>query len=362
MKNLPLAIITALVVFLHSAAAETSAPPSVGKKNAPELLKSARESLAYTTKAARNAGEKLSAKNAAAKPFLNSLKKINASLDQADASLKDKKPDFFKAIDSARSAVTEMQVTWELTGSDDKNVIAGAKKLGGDIVALHENFSPLAARRSKGGELSATEKQKLGKIKAEQKELGKKLEALVTKHKSDRALVAGIKKIRQKSLLIARSGDTVDAFVDALDMLSSILGMFSGYSYYLPPSQRTEWVTICAVPARPAYREFYSSYSYDWSYMESSVDIYDSESIEVTSEEVTSEESYLEETDFNMSEHEEEEVADESDEIPEEDIAENDLESEQEEVADDQEQNEMADQDADEGGDEGGGDEGGGDE
>ena len=103
-------------------------PKPAGKENAPQLLQSARESLAYTTKAARNAGEKLSSDNASAKPFLLSLKKINDALDDADTGFKAKTPEFFKALDSARSAVAEMQATWDLTGSDDKNVVATVHK------------------------------------------------------------------------------------------------------------------------------------------------------------------------------------------------------------------------------------------
>jgi hypothetical protein len=338
------------------------------------LLEGAWKSMAYATRSARDCEnlydcENLSPENPAAKPFYISLQKINTALVKADAGFKENKPEFFQAIDSARSAVTEMQVTWKLTGSDDKNVIAEAKKLGGNIVALHENFSPLAARRSKGGKLSAAEKKMLDKIKADQKVLDKKLDAFASKYKSNRVLLAGIKQIRQKSLIIARAGDTVDDFVDALNLLSSIQGLFSGYSYYLPPSKRTAWVVVFPVPSKPAYWEYYSSYPYDWSYMESPVEIYDSENFEenpeeskseVTyldyyeefwkatlpkTEEITREKSYLEENDFTMSDDEQADVAEESNAITEEDMAENDLESEQEKVANNEAQYDTDDQD-----------------
>ena len=147
--HLPAVVIYTLTAISALPLSSRAEPPKpVGKQNAGQLLQSAQESLAYTTKAARNAGEKLSPDNAAAKPFLLSLKKINSALDDASEGLKEKKPEFFKAIDAARSAVAEMQATWDLTGSDDKDVIAGAKKLGGDIIALQENYSLRAAPKA----------------------------------------------------------------------------------------------------------------------------------------------------------------------------------------------------------------------
>lgn len=373
-------ILTAVSALPMPAQAEP--PKPVGKQNAEQLLKSAQESLAYTTKAARNAGEKLSPENANAKPFLLSLKKINTALDGADAGLKEKKPEFFKAVDAARSGVSEMQATWDLTGSDDKNVIAGAKKLGGDIIALQENFSPLAARRAKGGDLSAAEKAKFTKIQAEQAALDKKLAALAAKYKNNKALSAGVKQIRSKANRIAKAKPTVASYTGAIDLLSSIGGLIAGYSYYVPASSRSDWAAIETLSSSwLSYESVYEEYSYEWSSAEESVEIYDSESFEVSESEMTEEESYLEETDFDLSDAEESEVADESDDISEEEVNADDLESDQEEVEQADEAEEMAADDdsgddstvddassddgddsaSDDGGD-GGGDDGGGDD
>ncbi|MFM8887698.1 MAG: hypothetical protein ACKOKC_14955, partial [Chthoniobacterales bacterium] len=344
-----LSVLCAALAYPPQTSAKEPAP--VGKQNAGQLLQSAQESLAYTTKAARNAGEKLSPESPTAKPFLLSLKKINDALGDADAGLKEKKPEFFEAVDAARSGVAEMQATWDLTGSDDKNVMAGAKKLGGDIIALHENYSPLAARRAKGGELTAAEKAKFDKIKAQQTELDKKLAALAAKYTNNKALSAGVKQIRDKANRIAKAKPSVASYTGAIDLLSSIAGMIAGYSYYVPASARSEWVTIQNQPSSWSYYEsVYEEYSYEWSSVEESVEIYDSESIEVSETEMTEEESYLEETDFDLTDEQESEVAEESDDIAEDEINADDLESEQEEVAQDEEDEELAP--ADDSGDE----------
>jgi len=320
-------------------------PTPVGKQNAGQLLQSAKESLAYTAKAARNAGEKLSPETPTAKPFLLSLKKINDALGDADTGLKEKNPEFFKAVDAARSGVAEMQATWDLTGSDDRNVMAGAKKLGGDIIALHENYSPLAARRAKGGELTAAEKAKFNKIQAQQAALDKKLAALAAKYKNNKALGAGVKQIRNKANRIAKAKPSVASYTGAIDLLSSIAGLIAGYSYYVPASARSEWVTIESVPSSWSYQSVYEEYSYEWSSVEESVEIYDSESIEVSETEIEEEETYLEETSVEMTEEEETEVAEESEEVSAEEINADDLESEQEEVAEAAEEEEMAPED-----------------
>ena len=337
---LPIVILSASAAFPLQISAQEPAP--TGKLNAPQLLRSARESLAYTTKAARNAGEKLSPENASAKPFLLSLKKINSALDDADTGLKAKTPEFFKALDSARSAVAEMQATWDLTGSDDKDVMAGAKKLGGDIIALQENYSPIAVRRKKGGELTADEKAKFAKIQAQQTALDKKLAALAAKYKNDRALGAGVKKIRSKASRIAKAKPSAASYTGAIDLLSTIAGLIAGYSYYVPASARSEWITVSSMPSSWSYQSFYESYSYEWSSVEESVEIYDSESIEVSETEIEEEETYLEDASVEMTEEEETEVAEESEEVSEEEINADDLESEQEEVAEAEEEEEMA--------------------
>ncbi|MBU3666012.1 MAG: hypothetical protein FGM15_09090 [Chthoniobacterales bacterium] len=355
--KLPLAlrfsfIVLCLPVWPNLATAADAKPKPVAKQDAAALLTSAQKALAYTTKATRNAGEKLSPKNPSAKPFLLSLKKINDALDHAEAGLAAKDPKFFKALDQARAAVSEMQVTWDLTGSNNKDVVAGAKQLGGAVIALQTNYSPLAARRSKGGELTAAEKARFAKIKAQQSALDKKIAALAAKYKSDPALSAGLQKIRGQSARIARSGNTVSAFTDALDLLATIGGLIAGYSYYMPPAGRNEWVMIESAPSTWNYETYYEETTYEWSSVEEYVAVYDEESVEVSAEEVAEEETYLDENEFEMTDAEEDAVAEESNEIPADEVASDEMESQQEEVAEGEEEEAMTADEGETGGEE----------
>ena len=365
----------------HAAKSDEAKPKPVAKQDAAELLANAQKALAYTTKSARSAGEKLSPANPAAKPFLLSLKKVNDALDKADSALAAKDPKFFKALDDARAAVAEMQVTWDLTGSDNKDVIAGAKKLGGAVIALQTNYSPAAARRSKGGELTAAEKKQFAQVKAQQTALEKKVASLAAKYKSDPALAAGLKKIRSESARIAKSSDSVAAFADALDLVSTISGLIAGYSYYVPASGRTEWTTVSSMPSTWSYETYYQGSSYEWSSVSKEVSVYDEESVDVSAEEMQQEEAYLDENNFDMTDAEETAVAEQSDDISADEVADDEMESDQEQVAEAEEDSAMSadddsggddssmdsddsgsDEAADSSSDDGGGDDGAGDD
>lgn len=367
-----------LLIALPSAHAEKKQPAPAGKQDAAELLATARKALAYTTKAARGAGEKLSPTNPSAKPFLLALKNVGKALDEAQAGLAAKDPKFFKALDDARAGVAEMDATWDLTGADNKDVVAGAKMLGGAVIALQSNYSPLVARRAKGGELTAAEKAKFAKIKAQQAELNKRLSALAAKYKSDRALNAGIRNIRHDAERIAKAPNTVNAYIDSLGLLSTVVGLVRGYSYYVPVSARSAWTTIETLPSTWSYAAYTTDYAYDWSAVSTDVAVYDAATLSVTDAEVSQQESYLEEGEFDLSDQEEAEVAEDSADISDEEISSDDLESEQEDVedaADDEsmdaaddsgssddsaDDSSMDDSGGDDGGDSGGGDDGGG--
>ncbi len=365
-----------LLLDLPAVHAEKKPPAPAGKQDAAELLATARKALAYTTKAARGAGEKLSPTNPSAKPFLLALKNVGKALDEAQAGLAAKAPKFFKALDDARSGVAEMDATWDLTGSDNKDVVAGAKMLGGAVIALQSNYSPLVARRAKGGELTAAEKAKFAKIKAQQAELNKKLSALAAKYKSDRALNAGIRNIRDDAARIAKAPNTVNAYIDSLGLLSTVAGLVRGYSYYVPVSARSAWTTIETLPSTWSYAAYTTDYAYDWSAVSTDVAVYDAATLSVTDAEVSQQESYLEGSAFELSDQEEAAVAEDSADIPADEIASDDLESEQENVEDaaDDESMDAADDSGtsddsaddssmdDSGGDDGGADDSGGDD
>ena len=372
------------LMHVHSlTSAETKSKPAaakpkpVGKQTASQLLADAKKALAYTVKAARAAGKELSASNPDAKPFLLSLQKVGKSLDSAEKALAAKDPAFFQSISHAQAAVIEMQVAWDLTKSKDADVIKGGKALGGAVTALHDEFGPMAQRKAKGGELTDTEKTNFEKLKSSQAEFRKKLHHLFAKNKKDPALEVGLRKLNKRSLEIEKAPNTVTAYVGAMDFLSTISGLLHGYAYYVPAAERKAWKRLAkSSGAKQSY--YYSpGATYNWSTMESSVEVYDSYDLAISSEEVTSEENYIDETSFEMTEQESEEVAEDSDSISEEAADDDEMQSEQEDVDDSEDDEDMGAEDdggdessdeemggdeSDDGGDDGGGDDGGGDD
>ena len=353
--------------------AETKSKPAsqakpTGKQTASQLLADAKKALAYTVKAARAGGKELSADNPDAKPFLLSLQKISKALDSAEQALAAKDPEFFKAIGHAQSGVSQMQVAWDLTKSNNANVIKGGTALGGAVTALHSDYGPMAERKARGGGLTDTEKENFEKIKSGQSAFRKQLSHLFAQNKKDPALEMGLRKLAKRSLEIEKAPNTVAGYAGAMDLLSSISGLLHGYTYYAPPSERKSWSGLTKSTSSWSSYYFSTDSTYDWSYMETPVEVYDSYDTEISDEEVTSEENFVEDTSFEMSEQEETEVADESDEIPQEEVADNEMESEQESVDESEDTSDMGAEDegdeasSDEMGDDGGGDDGGGDD
>jgi hypothetical protein len=192
-------------------------------------------------------------------------------------------------------------------------------------------------------------------------------------NKKDPALEEGLRKLNKRSLEIEKAPNTVTGYVGAMDFLSTISGLLHGYAYYVPTTERKAWTGLAkSSGARQSY--YYSpGASYNWSTMESSVEVYDSYDLAISSEEVTTEENYIDETSFEMTEQESEEVAEDSDSISEETAENDEMQSEQEEVEDSEDDEEMGAEDGggdessedmggDESGDDGGSDDGGGDD
>jgi len=350
-----------------AAIAKTAQKKSTGEKaNAKTLLDDASKALAAMIKAAR-ADNGLDPKTPKNKPFWKSTQLITKSLKMAKTGLAAKSNDFFKGIAKARQAEEQMKVDWELTDSKNKQVIENGKKLGHAIALLRTDFSKEAARKKKGGELTAKEKAEFDKIKARQKELLAKIAKLEAGAKKDKALEKGLREMKKQADHIVKEPVTLDAYIATLYLLDVQAGLIRGYEYYVDKPWRTDYLVLVdwVHTYETSYYEWETSVSYDWALVDTTVDIDYGEEVAVSEsiseEEISSEEAYAEHESFDMSEAEEEEVAAEED--TDEEVASNDDDS-MEDTSDD-EGEDMSDDDSgddDNGGnDDGGGDDGGDD-
>src|SRR5436309_5747855 len=282
------------------------------KADGKTLLDDANKALAAMIKAAR-ADNGLDPKTPKNKPFWKSTQLIAKNLTVAKTGLSAKSNDFFKGVTGARQAEEQMKVDWELTDSKNKGVIENGKKLGHAIALLRTDFSKEAARKKKGGELTAKEKAEFDKIKAQQKELLAKIAKLEAGAKKDKTLEKGLREMKKQADHIVNEPVMLDAYIATLYLLDVQAGLIRGYEYYVDKPWRADYLVLVdwVHTYETSYFEWETTASHDWALVDISVDIHgDLDVLEsVSNEEITSEESYVENESFDMSESEEQEVA-----------------------------------------------------
>src|SRR5437588_2928844 len=345
--------------------ARTAQKKETGKKaDAKTLLHDAKKAAAAMIKNAR-ADKALDPKKPKNKPFWKSVHLVAKNLKTAETGLAAKSNDFFKGIADAREAEEQLKVDWQLTDSKNKKVIEYGKKLGHALAILRTDFSKEAERKKKGGDLTEKEKTQFGKIKAQQKDLLAKIKKLEGEAKKDKALEKGLAELKKQAAHIVKERPTLDAYIATLYLLDVQAGLIRGYEYYVDKDWRKDYLVL--VDYTKTYDTWYSewetSVSYDWTEVNTSVDIYEGEDVDVSEsvsdEEINSEDSYAENESFDMSEAEEEEVAAEEDN--DEEVASADDDS-MEDASDDEGEDMSGDEDSgDDEGDDGGGDDGGDD-
>ena len=338
------------------------------KADAKTLVHDAKKSLALMVKEAR-ADKGLDPKVAKNKPFWKSTKDLAKSLKTAESGLTAKSNDFFKGIEDARQAEEQMKVDWQLTDSKNQKVIDHAKKLGHSLATLRQDYSKEAARKKKGGELTAEEKAQFEKIKAQQKDLLAKIDKLQAKAQKDKALQKGLGEIKKQANDILKKPTTLDAFLAALYLLDTQTGLIRGYQYYVDKPWRDDWIYFTK------YADWYDTYyvdwatpvAYDWAYVDTPVDVYYDVDVPdtISDTEITDQDNFAESEPVDMTDAEEDEVADSED--ADADVA-DDADS-MEDASDDMdgdmdagEDDDSGDMDADDGSDDGGDMEDGGDD
>ena len=292
--------------------------PTGKKATASELLAAATKAEAAMLKNAR-ADKGLDPKVPKNKPFYAAAKKISTQLDRAEKGLKTKNNDFFQGISQARSAHEQLTVAWGLTDSKNKKVVADARALGNSLDMLRRDYSKEAARKKKGGALSAKEKAQFEKIKAQQKDLLAKIDRLQAKAKKDKVLQRGLAEMRKKAQRIANSAYTLDDYIAALYLLDELEGQLYGYDYYVDPAWRRDWIVVDTLLGlwAPIYADVWMAYDYDWRYVDVPVPVYVEGDIYVTDpispEDIAAQENFVENEPFEMTPEEANDVAEEED-------------------------------------------------
>lgn len=294
-----------------------SAEAATAKVDAKGALAGARKALAAMVKAARE-DTGLDPKTPKNKPFWSATRKLSTQLDKAQKGFAAKNDDFFKGVSEARSAEEQMKVDWQLTDSKNKEVIEAGKKLGHALAILRTDFSKEAARKKKGGELTAKEKEQFAKIKKQQTELLGKVKALRAIATKDKGLEHGLQKIETGANRVVKAPETVDGFIATLYLLDELEGLLYGYDYYVDKDWRNNWVNVATwTSSWDPYVDSWSPAPYVWVDATITVNIPAEEDFTVSEDlsepEIEAQDDFAENEPVDMSEPEREEVAQEED-------------------------------------------------
>ena len=210
-------------------------PPKKTKTNAAGLLSDMEKAVAYIVKQAQapaaaaakptnaktpgKTGPKLDPKQKSQKPFWSGLKTVNTNVEGMKKALAAKSPDYFKLLDGTGRAVAQVNGSAQLMRVKDKQVLNGVKALATSYNELRKNFGKEAARKKKGGELTAKEKEWMAKTQAEVKKLQPELQGLHGKveTKKNPRLRSQVNHVSHLASKIARvKGATVNAYNELL--------------------------------------------------------------------------------------------------------------------------------------------------
>src|SRR5205823_6932066 len=253
------------------------------------------------------------------KPFWKAVQSITKNLNRAKSGLAAKNKEFFVGVRDARSAVEQMKVDWRLTGSKNKNVVEAGRKVSYALALLRMNYSQEAARKKKGGSLTAKESAHFEKIKTQQRQFLAKAKTLRKKAGKDKGFLAGLTKMEKLANKILNGKKSVGAYIGALYIYDDMRGMAWGYDYYVDPAWRSDWTEMESIStSESTYEEISSSETYEWSNTETAVAA--SESVDVSENEIsdadaTSETQFAEETQTELNDTEMQEVATDENEI-----------------------------------------------
>ena len=270
--------------------------------NASDLIKSAQRAVAQVVSAAQN-DPSLKQDEAKAKPFWDAMKDLNHNLERSQTGLALKDDTFFTSLASARSNFAQADIGVTMSGSSDQAVAGAMGTLGGIITSLNENYSKEAARLKQGGQLTATERQQLDKLIAQQDELMKKLDE-VEKNvgKNDENIKAGIEKIRKNSRKIKRSRRNGAGFAGSFFAAAFMYDWLWGWHWWWGP-----WGGWC-----PGFIDinieiwdvWIDDYDYDWDLADDYIDAGELglDDLDIDDAELAASDDFLESGDFSLQE------------------------------------------------------------
>lgn len=208
--------------------------------------------------------EALDIKSETGKPYWTSLRALNEAVGKManGAALKDKT--FHEGLSETVREGSAFIAAYELSGAEDEKIEKVTTALEENVTTLYDAFSKASARAKEGKELTAEEKERLEKIKTQQVELQRRLDAMEKKVKNNKRAVAGLEEVRRRSRDIYNSGSNVGDFLAALIALRILDGLIWGCHPWWGPWG--VWYADYSVVIVDVYDDYYDAVPYDWDY------------------------------------------------------------------------------------------------
>ncbi len=278
-------LLTFSIVLFKAYMAMAFVQPGDSTLNAEKLISNADRAVLFIVKSAQETSDaKLKRSNKDSEPFWASVKKLNSNIDKLTKYNFLKDENFHKTLAETVTAKEEVLTTYEMLEANDASVKEGIDKASKTINLLYQNYSKEALRMKKGGSLSAEEKQKLDQVKAQNKELQKKLDELEGKVSGNEKMLKKIKKIREKSNEVVHCHNNSAGFFFAMSAMNMINGWMWGSHWWWGPWGG--WYPGFYFNYVDIYVNVIDDYTYDWGYMDGVIDAYDYYEYEVELEQV----------------------------------------------------------------------------
>ena len=287
------AIVIALVALVSPAQAEQQA-------SALDLIKSAQRAVGQIAKSAQSDAT-LNPDKAEAKPFWDAMKELNEALDKTHTGAILKDSTFFSSLATVSALTKQAEVAYTMNNSSNPHVEEGISALSGIVRTLDDNYSKESARLKQGGDLSATERQQLEKLKAQQKELLKKLDDVEKNAANNNdEMKKAIEEIRKNSRRISNSRWGVGDFVGSMIAARMMSDWLWGWHWWWGP-----WGGWCPGIISiniDIWDVWVDDYIYDWDLLDVYVDVAELElyAIDIDEYELLETTDWLESSDFDF--------------------------------------------------------------
>ena len=198
------------------------------------------------------------------KPVWAALKNLNATAGSLanGAALQD--DNFHGAMGDVLGRTAAAVAALELSGAEDQTVADAVDKLIAAVSTLQNTYSKTAARKRQGEELSAQDRAKLDKVRANQAELQKKLHAMEAKIQVNKRALESVKEVRRRSETVSNSGNDLASFLTAMVALRIIGGLLCGSHWYWGPWGG--WYPSYSRVLIDIHEETWIDIEYDWDY------------------------------------------------------------------------------------------------